>query len=79
MEIAKIAAIVTTLNETDGAPESMLYIFLDMNMDEWQTMRHLLVSNGLITIKGNYATLTDKGRELAQKLNEALETSRENE
>ena len=72
MEIAKIAAIVTTLNETDGAPESMLYIFLDMNMDEWQTMRHLLVSNGLITIKGNYVTLTEQGKETARKLNKAI-------
>ena len=70
--LTRAAAIVTTLAETDGSPESMLYILCDMNMDDWQTIRHILVAGGLVSIKGNYARLTENGKLTAAKLNEVI-------
>ena len=70
--IAKIASILSTLNETNGSPESMLYIFFDMDMDLWSRVRAVLIESELITIKGNYVTLTEKGRETAIKIDKAV-------
>lgn len=70
--LARIAAIVATLDETNGSPESMLYIFLDMNMDLWIKVRAILLDSKLIEIKSNYVTLTASGKETAQKLNRAI-------
>jgi hypothetical protein len=69
---ARIAAMVATLAETDGAPESSLYIFLDMNMELWTNVRLLLVSSQLITISSHYVKLTDKGLKLANEINAKL-------
>lgn len=77
MELAKIAAVIATLDETDGSPESMLYIFFDMDMTTYQNVRNVLLDSELIVIKGNYVTLTQKGKELAQKLNKAITPSAE--
>lgn len=65
----KIAAILSALLETNGSPESMLYIFCDMDMDNWQMLRHILIETNLVDIKGNYVTLTEDGRIKAEKLN----------
>ena len=70
--LAKIAAVIATLDETNGSPESMLYIFFDMNMDVWTRVRDVLLEGDMITIKGNYVTLTEKGREIARKINAEL-------
>ncbi len=70
--LTRIAAIVTTLEETDGTPESMLYIFCDMNMGDYEVIRNVLVKAGYVTIKGNYVTLTETGREIACKLNKVI-------
>lgn len=70
--LVQIAAIVTALYETNGAPESMLYIFLDMNMDLWRKVRTILVESGMVTIKSNYVRLTESGKETAQKLNKVI-------
>jgi len=72
MDLAKIAAVIATLDETNGSPESMLYIFFDMNMDLWSSVRSILVKGELVTIKGNYVTLTEKGRQIAKRLNKAI-------
>lgn len=70
--LTRVAAIVTTLDEMDGSPESMLYIFCEMNMDDYQMIRDILVKAGFVTINGNYVTLTASGKETAKKLNVAL-------
>jgi predicted transcriptional regulator len=70
--LAKFAAMISTLNETNGAPESSLYIFFDMNMDVWQRVRSMLISEELVTIKGHFVTLTAKGREMAAKIDAAV-------
>lgn len=68
--ITRIAAIVSSI-ET-GTPESMLYIFCDMNMDDYQTIRDILLKAGLVTIKGHFVTLTPEGKMTADKLNKAI-------
>lgn len=70
--VQKLAAVITTLDETNGAPESMLYIFFGMDMDLWSQVRHALIESGTIQIKNNFVTLTAKGKETAQKINETL-------
>lgn len=75
---ARVAAIVATLDELGGTPESNLYIFFDMNMDDWQLARRMLLGAGLVTILGHWVELTAKGRALAARINEATkETIRE--
>ena len=66
--LSRIAAILTTLAETGGAIESMLYIFCEMNMDHWQTIRGILLEADYVKIKGHYVTLTAEGRAVAAKL-----------
>lgn len=68
----KLAAIIATLQETNGSPESMLYIFFDMNMNLWIQVRNALVADGLVTIKAHFVTLTPKGEALATKINSLL-------
>ncbi len=72
MSLAKIAAVISTLNETNGSPESMLYIFFDMNMDAWLDVRRALLTSGVINVKGHYVTLTEKGRKLATDIDKAV-------
>ena len=70
--LTRIAAIVSTLNETNGSPESMLYIFCEMNMDDWQTIRDILTRGRLVTIKGHFVMLTETGKETARKLDAVI-------
>ena len=70
--VTRIAAIVTTLAEINGSPESMLYIFCNMNMSEYETIRDILRNAGLVKIAGNYVTLTDKGKRTANELNTVI-------
>ena len=70
--LTRIAAIVTTLEETNGSPESMLYIFCEVNMNDYQMIRGILVKAGYVTIRGNYVTLTQSSKETAARLNAAI-------
>ncbi len=70
--MARVAAIVTTLDETNGSPESMLYIFCEMNMSDYEMIRDILVRAKFVTIKGNFVTLTELGKETARKLNAVI-------
>ena len=69
--LARVAAILATLEETNGSPESILYIFCDSNLEEWHFIRGILLEAKLIEINAHYVTLTAKGQETAQKLNAA--------
>lgn len=70
--LTRVAAIVTALDDTNGSPESMLYIFCEMNMQDYELIRDILVKANLVSIKGNYVTLTDNGKQTAQRLNAAI-------
>lgn len=69
---AIVAAIITTLAECPGTTESMLYIFCDMNMDHWQLVRRVMVDGGMVKISGNFVTITDHGRTIANAVNAAI-------
>lgn len=71
--MARVAAAVTTLATTDGCPETTLYIALcEMDMHEWEALRHVLVNAGYVTIRNHYVTLTPSGAVIAAKINLAL-------
>ncbi len=72
-----VAAILTTLDEvgTDAA-ESTIYMALGMDMAKYTSIRDLLVSSKLVTVKGHRISLTPAGRETAQKCNAVLETAK---
>ena len=70
--IKYITIIVSALLETDGSPESSLYMFVDMDIHKWETIRNALIGGGLITIKANFVKLTDKGEELAKAVDAEL-------
>lgn len=69
-----VAAILTTLAETDGSPESTLYIFCDMDLNKWDTLRGIMVNAGWITVVNHYVTLTEDGRQTAQKIEAAIKS-----
>ena len=71
--IIKVAAALTTLNETDGAPESMLYIGLCDSIQEWEILRQLLIKCDLVTIQNHYVTLTKHGKETVATFNSLKE------
>ena len=73
MDVTKIAAVLCSLDEMNGVPESMLYIFFGMDIHLWNDIRNSLVRSDLIAVKGNYVTLTSKGKALAQRINKQLE------
>lgn len=64
-----IAAIVTTVAETEIAPESSVYMALGMDMEKYQIVRNVMVGAKLITVSGNAIRLTDAGKEMADKVN----------
>lgn len=68
----RVAAIVSTLADVNGSPESMLYILCDMNMDDWQIIRDILLRCDLVSIKGHYVTLTENGKAVAVKINSVI-------
>lgn len=70
--LTRIAAIVTTLDETNGSPESMLYIFCEMNLEDWHTIKQMLISSGLMKCSGFYCSLTEKGKETAKQINSVI-------
>lgn len=69
---AYVAAIVSSLAETTGQPESMLYIVCGTDLDKWNTIKRILVSSRWIQIRNHYVTLTDSGRQIAAKIDAAL-------
>jgi hypothetical protein len=73
--LVRVAAVVTTLAETDGAPESMLYMLCDMNMEQYGILRDVLVKADLVSISGNYVTLTRNGQITADRLNKSMKPS----
>lgn len=70
--LTSVAAILTTLLETDGSPESMIYIGLGMDLSAWQQIKGILLSSELITCHGYYVELTEAGRETAEQCNAVL-------
>jgi hypothetical protein len=70
--IAKVAAILSALRETNGGPESALYMALGMDINLWNIIRGVMLKAGYITISGHYVTLTAKGLEKAIEVDAAM-------
>jgi predicted transcriptional regulator len=70
--LVRVASIVSTLAQTGGSPESMLYIFCNMDMQEWETIRMVLTTADLVKIQSHYVTLTENGKKTAEELNKRL-------
>lgn len=71
--LIRVAAILTTLAETNGSPESMLYVAVaGMNITDWQAIRNTMIASGWIKVSAHYVTLTDSGRKIATEINAAL-------
>lgn len=68
----KIAAVIATLQEVGSSPESILYMFFDMNLSLWTMVRNALIEDGIITLKSGLVTLTCKGQVLATELNAVI-------
>ena len=64
-----IAALLSTLLETEGAPASTLYLGLGMDLDWYQTVIDIMTKAGLVTVKGHYVTLTEVGKDKARQVN----------
>ena len=75
-QMVLVAAILTTLAEVDGCPESTLYLTVGCDWVKFETIKGILVSAGLINCRGHYVTLTEKCKEIATKLNETLAASK---
>lgn len=68
-----VAAIVTALHEVaQPAPESSIYLALNMDIDLWYRLRSLLTLSKLITVSHHQITLTAKGVKLAEDCNAIL-------
>lgn len=71
--ITYLAAILTTLAESDGTPESTLYLAVGMDMTKWETVKAILTGESWISIApSHWVTITDSGRVMADKINAVL-------
>lgn len=66
-----LAAILSTLAETGSGPESSLYLAIGVSLDEWETIKYLLVHAGFVTEAYNELTITEAGRAIAAKVDAA--------
>lgn len=69
---AELAGILTTLLETGGGPESMIYLALNSNLDRWYALKSIMLQVGWITVQHNYVRLTAKGVDTAKKIEDLL-------
>ena len=72
-----IAAITTTLAETDTGPEGHLYMALaplGISLDDYYAIAGLLIKGGLAErIAGPQLRITEAGRQLAARIEEATQ------
>lgn len=71
--LVRIAATLTTLNETGGSPESMIYLAFGANLDEWVTLKTILLESKMISVRGNYVTLTELGKKTAEEIDSKIQ------
>ncbi len=67
-----IAAILSTLLDVDGTPESMLYIAVGMDMSSWEAIKDVMTRCNWISCKGHYVQLTNEGKLKAIEINKAV-------
>jgi len=63
-----IAAVLATLAEVDGGPESSAYLALGCDWNLWERTKSILINVGWMTESNNWLAITPAGREMAEKL-----------
>jgi len=70
-----IAGILTTLNEVspnDPIPASSIYLAMGMNMSDYEIVRNMMLAGGWISTTSSTIALTQKGRDKAIELENAM-------
>lgn len=63
-----LSAVLTALREADtDAAETMFYLAMDSDIDRWTQVREILKLGGLVEVKANRVSLTEKGKTVADK------------
>jgi predicted transcriptional regulator len=69
-----IAASLTTLAETSGASESMIYMgACNMDIHFWNQCKTIMLQAGWIKVSANFVTITEEGKKIAAELEKALD------
>jgi hypothetical protein len=69
-----LAAVLTTALDIGGAvPKGPLYLALGCDIDRWSVVEALLVKIQLAQVTSETLTLTQKGQELAKRLESVLQ------
>ena len=72
--LVHVYAILGTLRDLNApTPESIIYLAIGMDIDQYQRIRTVMVSSGLCKVSGNLVSLTPIGEQYADKVNEAIE------
>lgn len=73
---AHVSAVLSTLLEVgEPAPESSLYLAMESNIERYHMIRNLMIDSGLISVEHNAVSLTEKGREVAERCDKVLRGS----
>ena len=70
-----LAMILTTLVDLESSgpiPKSSIYMAMRMDINKYSTMESIMLDAGLCTVTSETISLTDKGRALGIKCNEAI-------
>ena len=64
-----VAAVLVTLLEVDApAPETSIYLAMNMDHGHYENVKSVMVGSKLVICKGHTLRLTNSGREMATKL-----------
>jgi hypothetical protein len=66
---ALLCAIISTLAEVEYSPESTLYLGIGSDLEDWNTVKSVLLAGELATVENYTVRITQKGRDLAAKVN----------
>lgn len=69
--IIEVSAVLLALDEVGGCPESAFYLGLGMDIRRWENVKSVLQRCELATFKNNEVRLTEKGKLVAQQLENA--------
>mgnify|MGYP001488244356 CR=1 FL=1 len=65
-----LCAVLTTLDEVEYAPESSIYLALEIDLGKFDEVKNMLTSAGLVKSYGNAMSITPAGRAMVVQINE---------
>lgn len=66
--ISDVCGVLSTLAAVDDVPASMVYLALGSDIDRYNAVSDFLVKVGWVKLSNNLMNVTDRGRELADKI-----------